>query len=197
MKKKELSSTDRAIALGKRVLEVQNETAKRHRAAGAGEWHFLQTVADTNVAKAKIDLQSTEAAIKVNELKVTLHRETLQRVLRARRNAAHTKWLQAEYASILFDQCSSYFKALDAFARKEFIGGIKDKLRVGLFRRPVILPSLWTSDKASTSTWCQVIDLISRGKKRAVRCSDRFANLIEQRALLAGTRHHAPHPSER
>ena len=72
--------TDRTFHDGWKVLadlselEAQNETAKRHRAAAEEEWHVLQTDADANAAKAKIDLQRTEAAIKVNECKVTLHR---------------------------------------------------------------------------------------------------------------------------
>ena len=72
-KMKELCATPRAVALQKRVLEVQDETAKRHRAAAIEDWEILISVADTDKVKAQIDLQRAEANIKLQELRITKH----------------------------------------------------------------------------------------------------------------------------
>ena len=54
-KVKELGRTDVAVALGKRVLELQEENAKRHRGAAQEEFLLFHNVADAKVAKAQVE----------------------------------------------------------------------------------------------------------------------------------------------
>ena len=64
-----------------------------------------------------------------------------------------------------------------------FLGNIKDKLKAGRFTRFVVLMSLWTPNKAYTSTWCQVKDLVVTRSRHQVRCSKLFSELISQEQL--------------
>ena len=115
--------TPKHIALQKRVLELETNTGKRHRAAALEEWTIMQKAEDAKAARAQIDLEKIEAIIKFQTSSIVKHREHEQWLFGQRRLAEHTTWLQGEYASLLFDRCRDRYKSFGPLDRQGFLLG--------------------------------------------------------------------------
>ena len=128
--------------------------------------------------RLEIELLKVQETVKKRELKIEAFREDELKAQRKRRQEAQDRWLQTEYSSQLYHQCKTYFNRLDRLSKENFLGNIKDKINQGLFNRYVVLTSLWTPNKAYTSTWSQVKDLVVKRFTKHVRCSKLFSELI-------------------
>ena len=141
-KAKQIASTDVAIALGKRAHEAQVESTKRFRAMAEEERQMLKGIEDAKVAKAAIDLAKVDATLRANEVKVALHFEEARKMAARQLLQDQDRWLQTQYACILFDRCQKYYKNMDMVSKNNFVGGLKCKIKDKSFERPIVLDVL-------------------------------------------------------
>ena len=83
----------------------------------------------------------------------------------------NNKWLQENYATILFSQCTSYIENFDSVGKTVFRDKVDMAIERGVFVRPVIFPSLWECDKRYSILWSSVTPFNGDKVKRQVRCS--------------------------
>ena len=119
-KDKKVRGSNVGVALGKRVLELQEETAKRYRADAEQEYRIAMAAADATKAKVEIEHLKNQETIKKRELKVEAIREEGLKAQHKRSQAAQEQWLQTEYSSQLFYQCKTYVLLLGRASKDSF-----------------------------------------------------------------------------
>ena len=127
----------------------------------------------------KLTLKKTEARIKLQALNIMKHRDHEKKQLEQRRVAEHTTWLQEEYASLLFERCRAHYKRLGSICHQDFAIHLNNLIHTGRFNETILFSILWKPDTSACNVWGKKADVNNVGHWKPVRCSPRFAKVIE------------------
>ena len=96
--------------------------------AAQDERDIMNSEADDKKAKLAIHALKAEAVMQKCKHQIHLHELGEKKKERELKEDKYQRWLQTEYACILFFECSSYFQGLGTMEKQTFAGLIKNKM---------------------------------------------------------------------